>query len=88
MFPHTHSKVLKKYCKDWEKLRGIKGGFNLTKWNSSSPDSLISIEPKLKLRPDNALAQSQKVLGLPWIAALDCYVIESKPLQKTRLQAT
>ena len=59
-----------------------KGGFNLTKWNSSSPEFLNSMEHKIRLHPDNALPQNQKVLGLPWNAALDCYVIESKLLQK------
>ena len=62
-----------------------KGGFNLTKWNSSSPEFLNSIEPKIWLHPDNALPQYQKVLGLPWNAALDCYVIESKLLQKVQI---
>ena len=71
-------------------LQGIrnvhsKGGFNLTKWNSSSPEFLNSTEPKIRLHPDNALPQNQKVLGLPWNAALDCYVIESKLLQKIRI---
>ena len=43
-----------------------KRGFNLTKWNSSTPEFLNSIEPKIRLHPDNALPQYQKVLGLPW----------------------
>ena len=63
-----------------------KGGFNLTKWNSSSPEFLNSIEPKIRLHPDNARLQNQKVLGLPWNAALDCYVIESKLLQKIHIR--
>ena len=54
-----------------------KGGFNLTKWNSSSPECLSSLEPEIRLHPTNALPQNQKALGLPWNAALDCYVIES-----------
>ena len=62
-----------------------KRGFNLTKWNSSSPEFLNSIEPKIRLHPDNAPPQYQKVLGLPWNAALDCYVIESKLLQKIQI---
>ena len=62
-----------------------KGGFSLTKWNSSSPEFLNSIEPKIRLHPANALPQIQKVLGLPWNAALDCYVIESKLLQKIQI---
>ena len=62
-----------------------KGGFNLTKWNSSSPEFLISIEPKIRLHPDNVLPQNEKVLGLPWNAALDCYVIESELLQKIQI---
>ena len=62
-----------------------KEGFNLTKWNSSSPEFLNSIEPKIRLHPDNALPQYQNVLGLPWNAALDCYVIECKLLQKIHI---
>ena len=62
-----------------------KGGFNLTKLNSSSPEFLNSIEPKLRLHPDNALPQNQKVLGLTWNAALYFYVIESKFLQKIQI---
>ena len=62
-----------------------KGCFNLTKWNSSSPEFLNSIEPKIRLHPDKTLPQNQKVLGLPWNAALDCYVIESKFLQKIQI---
>ena len=62
-----------------------KVGFNLTKWNSSSPEFLNSIEPKIRLHPDNALLQNQNVLGSPWNAALDCCVIESKLLQKTQI---
>ena len=62
-----------------------KGGFNLTKWNSNSPQFLNSVEAKIRLHPDNALPQKQKVLGLPWNAALDCYVIESKLLQKIQI---
>ena len=62
-----------------------KAGFKLTKWNSSSPEFLNSIEPTIRLHPDNALPQNQKVLGLPWNAALDCYVIESKLNQKIQI---
>ena len=59
-----------------------KGGFNLTKRNSSNPKFLNSIESEIRLHPENALPQNHKVLGLPWNAALNCYVIQSKLLQK------
>ena len=62
-----------------------KGGFKLTKWNSSSPVFLNSIEPKIILHPNNALPQNQKVLGLLWNAALDFYVTESELLQKIQI---
>ena len=63
-----------------------KGSFNLNKWNSNSPEFLSSLEPKIKLHPKNALPQNQKVIGLPWNAALDCYVIESKLIQKIQIR--
>ena len=62
-----------------------KGGFKLTKWNSSSPVFLNSKEPKLRLHPNNALLQNQEVLGLPWNAALDFYVNEGELLQKIQI---
>ena len=62
-----------------------KGGFNLTKWISSSPEFLSSLEPAIRLHPMNTLPQKQKVFGLPWNAALDCYVIESKLKQKIQI---
>ena len=62
-----------------------KRGSNLLKWNSSSPEFLNSIEPKIRLHPDNALPQNQKVIGSQWNAALNCYVIESKLLQKIQI---
>ena len=71
-------------------LRNVfsKKGFNLTERNSSNPKFLNSLESEIRLHPENALPQNHKVLGLPWNAALGCYVIESKLLQKSRLQAT
>ena len=62
-----------------------KGGFNLTKWNSSGPEFLNSLEPKIRLHQDNALPQNHKVLGLPWKAALDCYVNECKLMLKNQI---
>ena len=70
-----------------QEMRNVlsKGDFNLTKWHSSSPEFLSSIKRKIRLHLDNALHQNQKVLGLPWNAALDCYVIESKLLQRIQI---
>ena len=62
-----------------------KGGFSLTKWNSSSPEFVNSLELEIKLHPENALPQNQKVLGLPWSVALDCYVVERILLQKIQI---
>ena len=81
MFPQIHSKVLEK------NLQGVRNflskvGLKPTKWNSSSPEFLNSLESEIRLHPENALPPNQKVLGLPWNAALDCYVIERKLLQK------
>ena len=63
-----------------------KGRFNLTKCNSSCPVSLSSLEPKMRLHPENALPQNQKVLDLTWDAALDCNVIQSKLEELTKLE--
>ena len=63
------------------------GGFHLTILNSSSPDFLILFEPQIKLHPENVQPQNQNVLSLPLNAAIDCYVIESKQLQKIQIKS-
>ena len=52
------------------------GGFNLTKWNSNSDEFLKNVANENLLKPDLPSPQPQKVLGLPWNASTDEYIIE------------
>ena len=54
------------------------GGFNLTKSNSNS-DAFLKIVANEKLwKPDLPSPQLQKVLGLPWSATTDEYIIDKR----------
>ena len=54
------------------------GGFNLTKLNSNSDEFLKNVANENLLRPDLPSPQPQKVLGLPWIASNDEYIIDKR----------
>ena len=54
------------------------GGFNLTKWNSNSDKFLINVANENLSKPDLPSPQPQQVLGLPWNASTDEYIIENK----------
>ena len=66
------------------------GGFNLTKWNSNSAAFLqqVSRDQLLLLNTNEASPQIQKVLGLPWNAKTDTYVIEKNFFKKFPLDNT
>ena len=64
------------------------GGFNLTKWNSNSAALLQQVSRDQLLNTDEASPQIQKVLGLPWNAKTDTYVIEKKLFKKFPLDNT
>ena len=52
------------------------GGFKLTKWNSNSAAFLQQVSSDQLLNTNEASPQIQKVLGLPWNANTDTYVVE------------
>ncbi|XP_075256676.1 uncharacterized protein LOC142349146 [Convolutriloba macropyga] len=54
------------------------GGFNLTKWNSNSDEFLKNVANECLLKPDLPSPQPQKVLGLPWNASRDEYIIDKR----------
>ena len=53
------------------------GGFNLTMWNSNSDEFLKNVAKNL-LKPVLPSTQPQKVLGLPWNASTDEYIIDER----------
>ena len=53
-------------------------GFNLTKWNSNSDEFLKNVANENLLKPDVSSAQPKKVLGLPWNASTEEYIIEKR----------
>ena len=63
-------------------------GFNLTRWNSNSAAFLQQVSRDHFLNKNEALPQTQKVLGLPWNAKTDSYVIEKKLFKKFPLDST
>ena len=58
------------------------GGFNLTKWNSNSDEFLKNVANENLLKRDLPSPQPQKVLGLPWNASTDEYIIDKKLLKR------
>ena len=54
------------------------GGFNLTKWNSNSDKLLKNVANKNLLMPVLPSPQPQKILGLPWNASTDEYIIDER----------
>ena len=54
------------------------GGFNFTKWNSNSDEFLKNVANENLLKPDPPSPQPQKVLGLPWNASTDEYIIDKR----------
>ena len=54
------------------------GGFNLTKWNSNSDVFLKNVANENHSKPDLPSPQHQKILGLPWNASTDEYIIDKR----------
>ena len=64
------------------------GFFDLTKWNSNSAAFLQQVSRDRLLNTNKASPHTQKVLGLPWNAKTDTYVIEKKLFNKFPLPGT
>lgn len=59
------------------------GGFPLTKWISNSPQVKECLQRSFDYQQDNAVGQSQKVLGLGWKPTEDVFHFDTcKPMKK------